>query len=177
MKQTISTALFLLFCTSQINAQIKTEIDNGIFVTFPVAPEYKTTTAASTYVTKTENCMFMVVIQRNAIPNYVEYVKAKQNWTDAEIAKVENSFLDNAAKGKLDYSGNKGAVSSIRVGKYSGRKIDYSAINPVTGERGKRYTKLFLVRDKAISFEAWFLHDNQTATQEKDQFLNSIKAQ
>ncbi len=85
--------------------------------------------------------------------------------------------MDNAVKGKLDYSGNKGAISAIKIGKYSGRKIDYSAINPATGERGKRYTKLFLVRDKAISFEVLFLNDNQTATKEKDQFLNSIQAQ
>lgn len=177
MRHPILTILLLLFSVLQLNAQTKKEVDNGIFVIFPVAPEYKTTTTASTYVVKTENCLFMALIQRNAIPNYATYVKAKQKWTDAEIEKVENSFLDNAVKGKLDYSGNKGTVSIIKIGKYSGRKIDYLAINPTTGERGKRFTKLFLVRDKAISFEVWFLNDNQAATIEKNQFLNSIQAQ
>jgi hypothetical protein len=177
MKHSFLASLLILSCISLLNAQTKKEVDNGIFVTFPVSPEYKTTTAASTYVGKTENCLFMVIIQRNAIPNYAEYVKAKQDWTDAEIEKVENSFLDNAVKGKLDYSGNKGIVSTIKIGKYSGRKIDYSAINPTTGERGKRFTKLFLVRDRAISFEVWLLKDSQIANIEKDKFLNSIQAQ
>ena len=176
MRHPILTTLLLLFCVFQLNAQIKREVDDGIFVTFPSAPEYKITTAASTYVVKSKNCLFMVIIQRNAIPNYTEYVKAKQKWTNAEIEKIENLFLDNAAKGKLDYSGNKGNVSTIKIDKYSGRKIDYSAINPSTGDRGKRYTKLFLIRDKAVCFEVWFLKDNQTAAQEKDQFLNSIQA-
>lgn len=177
MKHSFLTTLLILFFVSLLNAQIQKEVDDGIFVKFPGSPKYKITTAASTYVGKTENCLFMVIIQRNAIPNYVEYVKAKQKWTDAEIENVESSFLDNAVKGKLEYSGSKGTVSRIKMGKYRGRKVDYSAINPTTGERGKRFTKCFLVRDKAISFEVWFLNDNLTATHEKDEFLSSIQTQ
>ena len=167
----------LLCSTLQTNAQSKKEIDNGLFVTFPSEPEYKTTNSASTFVTKTENCLFMVLIQRNVIPKYAEYVKAKQKWSASEIAKVENSFLDNAVKGKLDYTGNSGKVNSIKVGKFSGREISYSAINPASGERGMRYTKLFLVRDKLISFEVWYLNDTENAKQERDNFLNSIRTQ
>jgi len=177
MKHIISKTLFLIFCVSQLNAQTKKEIDNGIFVTFPVDPNYTTTPTVSNYAAKTESCLFMVIIQRDVIPNYAEYVKARQKWTDAEIDKVESAFLDNAVKGKLDYTGNKGTVSIIKIGKYNARKIDYSAINPATGERGKRYTKLFLVRNKAVFFEVWSLSDNQTAIKEKDKFLNSIQAQ
>ncbi|CAI9429380.1 DUF1795 domain-containing protein [Candidatus Ornithobacterium hominis] len=175
MKYLIS--IIFLFGIFQTNAQTKKEIDNGLYVNFPSEPEYKTTNSASTYVTKSENCIFMVLIQRNAIPNYAEYVKAKQKWSASEIAKVENSFLDNAVKGKLDYTGNSGKVNSIKVGKFSGREISYSAINPASGERGMRHTKLFLVRDKAISFEVWYLNDTETAEQERDYFLNSIRTQ
>lgn len=177
MKNLILITFTLLCSILQTNAQTKKEIDNGLFVTFPSEPDYKTTNSASTFVTKTENCIFMVLIQRNAIPNYSEYVKAKQKWSASEIAKVENSFLDNAVKGKLDYTGNSGNVRSIKIGKFSGRDISYSAINPATGERGMRYTKLFLVRDKAISFEVWYLNDTKTAKLERESFLNSIKTQ
>lgn len=177
MKHFILITITLLCSILETNAQTKKEIDNGLFVTFPSEPEYKTTNSASTFVTKTENCLFMVLIQRNAIPNYDEYVKAKQKWSASEIAKVENSFLDNAVKGKLDYTGNSGKVNSIKIGKFNGREISYSAINPATGERGMRYTKLFLVRDKAISFEVWYLNDSETAKQEKESFLNSIRTQ
>lgn len=151
MKHLILFVPFIFACISQTNAQSKKEVDNGIFITFPSDPEYKTTNSASTFVAKTDNCFFMVLIQRNAIPNYAEYVITKQKWTVTEIQKVENSFLDNAVKGKLDYTGNTG--TSIKVGKFNGRQISYSAINPASGERGKRFTRLFLVRDKAISFE------------------------
>lgn len=177
MTHIISKVLFLIFSFSQLNAQTKKEIDNGIFVTFPVDPSYTTTTTVSNFVAKTASCLVMVIILRNVIPNYAEYVKARQNWTDAEIDKVESAFLDNAVKGKLNYTGNKGTVSIIKLGKYNGRKIEYSAINPATGERGKRYTKLFFVRNAAISFDVVFLKDNQTAIREKDKFLNSIQAQ
>jgi len=166
--------LILSFSLSFLNAQTQKEVDDNIFVTFPVSPEYKLTTEASTYISKTANCMFMVIIQRNAIPNYVQYVNAKQNWTAAEIEKVESSFLDNAVKGRLQYSENQGTSKPIKVGKYSGREIYYSAINPATGERGNRFSHIFLVRDKAISFEVWLLNNSLTANQEKDKFLNSI---
>jgi len=177
MKYTISKTIFLIFCVSQLNAQTKKEIENGIFVTFPVDPSYTTTITVSNFAAKTESCLFMVLIQRNVIPNYAEYVKARQKWTDAEIDKVENSLLDNTVKGKLYYTGNKGTVSIVKIGKYNGRKIEYSAINPATGERGKRYAKVFFVRNMVISFDVWFLKDNQTAIREKDKFLNSIKTQ
>lgn len=154
--------------------QSKKEIENGIFITFPVTPDYNASTQITTYVAKTDNCLFMTIVQRNIIPNYAQYVQAKMKWSKTEIKKVEDSFLDNVVKGKLDYTGNTGIVSEIKTGEFSGRKVEYSAVNPETGERGKRYTIMQFVRDKLVNFECWFLKDNETSKTEKDQFFNSI---
>ena len=64
----------------------------------------------------------------------------------------------------------------IKIGEFSGRKIEYSAVNSATGERGKRFTIMFLVRDRVVSFECWYLKENENAKKEKDKFLNSIKS-
>lgn len=167
--------LFLIILsTSLIFGQTKKEVENGLFVVFPATPEYQVNLEATSYAAKTKNCLFAVIVLRNKIPNYFQYVQAKKNWTESEIKKVEDSFLDNAVNGKLDYTGNKGTVSEIRIGEYCGRRIEYSAINPATGERGKRYSIMLLVRDKAVSFECWYLIDNEISKAEKDNFLNSI---
>ena len=119
----------------------------------------------------------MTIVQRNIIPNYAQYVQAKKKWSNAEIKKVENSFLDNAVKGKLDYTGNKGTISEISIGSFNGRKIEYNAINPATGERGKRFSISLLVRDRLVSFECWYLKETESAKSEKEKFLNSIKCE
>lgn len=174
MKHFLSVLLAII--SFSVYSQTQKEVENGIFVTFPNTPEYKATTQATTYIVKTENCLFMTIVQRNIIPNYAQYVQAKKKWTTAEIKKVEDAFLDNSVKGKLDYTGNKGTVSEIKIGEFSGRKIEYSAVNPATGERGKRFTIMFLVRDRVVSFECWYLKENENAKKEKDKFLNSIKS-
>jgi len=166
--------ILLAIISFSVYSQTQKEVENRIFVTFPTTPEYKTSSQATTYIAKTENCLFMTIVQRNIIPNYAQYIQAKKKWTNAEIKKVENSFLDNAVKGKLDYTGNKGTVSEISIGSFNGRKLEYSAINPATGERGKRFTILLLVRDKLVNFECWYLQDNDTSRIEKDNFQNSI---
>lgn len=180
MKKILLTALSILsflLIDLNTNAQTKKEIDNGLFVTFPNEPEYNITSTNSSFVAKTENGIYMVLIQRNAIPNYAEYLDAKRKWSVSEEEKIESLFLDNAIKGKLDYTGSKGTVNSIKVGKFSGRSVSYSAINPATGERGMRYMKIFLVRDKAIIFEVFQLNNSETGKQERMYFLNSIKTQ
>lgn len=168
--------LFFFFSLTAFAQSIK-EIENGIFVTFPTTVEYQASTQATTYVGKTDNCLFMTMVLRNQIPNYPKYVQAKKKWTSTEIKKVEDSFLDNAVKGKLDYTGNKGTVSEIKIGEFSGRRIEYSAVNPASGERGKRFTIMLLVRDKLVSFECWYLKETENAKIEKDKFLNSIKSE
>ena len=164
-------SLSTFFCFSQIQK----EVDNGIFVSFPNSPTYKTVQNSSTFSSKTESSLMMVLIQRNIIPDYPNYVLAQKKWTENERKKIANSFLDNAVKGKLDYTGNTGNVSEIKIGNFYGRKLSYSAINPTNGERGERYSIILLVRDKLINFECWQLNANSKFTTEKNNFLNSIK--
>lgn len=164
-------SLSTFFCFSQIQK----EVENGIFVSFPNSPTYKTVQNSSTFSSKTESSLMMVLIQRNIIPDYPNYVLAQKKWTENERKKIANSFLDNAVKGKLDYTGNTGNVSEIKIGNFYGRKLSYSAINRTNGERGERYSIILLVRDKLINFECWQLNANSKFTTEKNNFLNSIK--
>ena len=168
--------LFLLtLTTSLIFGQTEKEIENGIFVTFPTNPQYQANADATSYIATTDNCIFMGMVLRSQIPNYPQYVQARKKWTTSEIKMVEDSFLDNAVKGKLDYIGKQNSSSSeIKIGDFRGRKMEYSAINPVTGERGKRFSIMLLVRDKVVSFECWYLIDNESSRIEKDSFLKSI---
>lgn len=170
--------LLILYClilsSNFIFGQITKEVENGIFVTFPTNPEYTLTSKSTSYSCKTDNCMFMVIMQKNIIPNYEKYLASKKNWSAAEIKTVEDSFLDSAVKGKLDYTGNEGQVIKIRKGPFNAREVSYSAINPATGERGKRFSTIILVRDKLVSFEVFFLLDNSSAEREKNLFLESI---
>ena len=173
MKQ-IFTLLFSFTCFVGFS-QTQKEVVNGIFVTFPTTVEYRGNTQSTTYIGKTENCLFMSLVLRNAIPNYAQYVQAKKKWTKAEIKKVEDAFLDNAVKGKLYYLGSKGTITEIKIGEFRGRKIEYSAVNPVNGERGKRFSIMLLVRDNLVTFECMYLKETESAKTEKDKFLNSIK--
>lgn len=173
MKNTI-TVLLLFLSISAIYGQVKKEIENGIFITFPNEPKYQATTQATTYIASTENCLFISIVQRNVIPNYPQFLKDKKNWSNEQLKKVEDSFLDNAVKGKLDYTGNQGEVSDIKVGDFRGRKIEYSAVNPVTGKRGKRYSVILLVRDRMISCDAILNNELPISAKEKESFLNSI---
>lgn len=165
---------FLALVSNLIFGQNTKEVENGIFVTFPTSPAYTLTSKTPAYTSKTENCLFIVLIQPNIIPNYDKYLESKKNWTPNELKTVEDSFLDGAVKGKLDYTGNKGQVLEIRKGPFNAREVSYSAINPATGERGKRFSTIILVRDKLVSFEVFFLLDNSSAEREKNLFLESI---
>lgn len=174
MKRLFSLVLFIHIFSTLVFCQVEKEVDNGIFVTFPKAPEYSANLSASTYIAKTNNCIYIVLLQRNIIPNYNQYVVARKNWTNAEIKIVEDSFLDNAVKGKLDYTGSVGTVNEITIGRYRGRKTEYSAINPVTGEKGRRFSIVLLVRDKLINFDCWLLNDTTDSITQKNEFFNSI---
>lgn len=158
------------FCFSQVQK----EIENGIFINFPNTPTYKTVQNASTYISKTDNCFFMVIVQRDILPDYPNYLLAQKKWTETERKQVIDSFLDNAVKGKLDYTGNSGEVSEIKIGKFYGRKLSYSAMNPASGERGERFSIILLVRDKLLNFECWYLNNSSNSETEKNNFLNSI---
>lgn len=175
MKKVLLT--MFLFCSLFALGQSKKEIDDGIFVTFPTIPEYEANTKTTTYIAKTDNCLYMTIVQLNVIPNYPQYVQAKKKFTAAEIKKIEDSFLDNVVQGKLGYTDSKGSISEIKMGQFSGRKVEYSALNIATGERGKRFAVLLMVRNQLINFECFYLLDNEVSKIEKDKFLNSIQIQ
>ena len=175
MRYVLTFVVLFLFVFS-LEAQVKKEVDNGVFVTFPSDPTYNPAYPASVYMTATENCVLMAMIQRNAIPSdmYSEYIKAKQHMSNAEIEKIESGFLDNAVKGMVDLQGNTGVVKPIKVGKYSGREVFSSMINPATGNRTKTFFKSFLIRDKMLTFYVLYQKDNKEAEREREMFLNSI---
>ncbi len=168
--------LFVISISCFYYSQIKKEVENGIFINFPKNPIYKNVQNASTYSLKTENSLLMVIIQREFIPDYPNFLIAEKKWSEDQRKKIINSFLDNAVKGKLNYTGNIGTVSEIKMGKYYGRKLSYSAINPASGERSERFSILLLVRDRMINFECWQMRSNKNFTIEKNEFLNSIIA-
>lgn len=169
-----NTLIFLTISISIFGQGIKKEVENGIFVIFQVTPKYQTTTEASSYAAKTMNCYYMVLIQRNAIPNYPEFLKAEKTWTEAQRKQFRDALLNNAVKGKLGYTESIGKISEIKKGSFYGRKVEYSAINPATGENGKRYLVILSVRDRLVSFECVLMQDTDEAISEKDKFINSI---
>lgn len=167
----------LIFCISSFLcfSQVQKEVDNGIFVSFPNSPTYKAVQNATTFSSKTENSIMMVIVQRNFVPDYPNFLIAQKKWTAIERKKIADTFLDNVVKGKLDYTGNTANVSEIKLGNFFGRKLSYSAINPTNGERSERYSIILLVRDKILNFECWELNKNSNFVNEKNNFLNSIK--
>lgn len=105
-----------------------------------------------------------------AIPQYAEFVKLKQN----DQIKLIGQYLDNYIQGKLSYTNADAKAKTINVGRYQGREVDYKAVNPASGQIGKRYTKAIIVNDRLISFECWFLSETSTANAQKAKFFTSI---
>ena len=71
-------------------------------------------------------------------------------------------------------SGNEAQVQPIKKGNFYGRKMSYSAINPATGEVGKRNVVVLAVRGQIVAFMCMQLNDSQVAHSEVNTFLNSI---
>lgn len=174
MKRTLILLSVLLLVTSTFGQATRKEVENGIFVTFSNVPEYKVTTEASAYSSKTENCFYVVLIQRNAIPNYPEFVKAEKTWTETQKKQFRDKLLDSTVKGHLDYIGVTGKVTEIKKGNFYGRKVEYSAVNPANGENGKRCLVFLSVRDKMLNFSCMLLKDNSKSLLEEEKFINSI---
>ena len=70
----------------------------------------------------------------------------------------------------------KGNSKDIKIGKYAGKKISFSAINPRTGERTNREVIVISVKEKAIMFLAMYnkVTVSNSAKVEVEKFLNSI---
>ncbi|MDM1384529.1 hypothetical protein HX024_17865 [Myroides marinus] len=168
--------LFLiLYSSSTVVAQNKKEVTDGIFVTFPSTPEYKALQGNLTYSGKTENALYMAIVVKNVIPNYSEYVQAQKTWSEKEKQQIIDALLDNAVRGKLDYTDSQGSSNKIKKGNYQGRTIQYQAINPLTGNKGNVNSTILLVRNSLVSFEVWNTkEESSSASKEREKFLNSI---
>ena len=151
------------------------EVDNGIYVDFPITPKYTFDANNSHYVAVTDNCMLFVLIHRNAIPDYGKYFIASQKWSEIERKNVSEVFLDSVIKGRMHFVNGVNNAKQIMLGPYYGRKMIYSAINPVTGVRGKRISQFYLIKDKIVSFDCWIIEDNLAAYKEMNLFYGSIR--
>jgi len=168
-------SLVLLCCANLISGQTKKEVFDGIFVTFPKAPEYSINQGMSTYSAQTTNALYLVFVRRNAIPNYSDYVQAQKKWTQKDKEEVVDALLDNTVKGKLDFVGIKGKSSKIKLHGYDGRTITYQAINPITGQSSKVHTTILLVRSSLVILDTWNIKDeSKEVEQERSKFFNSI---
>lgn len=167
----------LVLLTSYISSsQVRKEVDNGIFVTFPSAPTYTAQSYVTTYSKITDNVSYAVSIIRDAFPKYEEYLKAQKSMSASEKALVTDNFLNNMVEGVLKQSEAKGNSKDIKIGKYVGKKICFSAINPRTGERTEREVIVISVKEKAIMFLAIQnkVTISNSAKAEVEKFFNSI---
>jgi len=175
----LATLLLLpLFLSAQ---WMEKEVGNNIYVQFPSNPEYKISKGVpgaysymASYTAKTENCLFMVLILNDVMPNYPEFMRLSKDRQQL----AENKLLDGFMEGKLSITDNTPNNNKhIKLGVYNGRECSYSAIMPATGERCKRFSKVFLIKNKSFQFECWFLKNapDDAASKEKDIFFNSLK--
>ncbi|SFN09708.1 hypothetical protein SAMN05421741_101110 [Paenimyroides ummariense] len=168
--------IFALLISYISFSQVRKEVDNGIFVTFPTVPTYTIKGYVTTYSKITENVSYAVSVIRDAFPKYDEYLKAQINFTSSEKALVTNNFLNGLVEGTLKQSDAEGTTKDIKIGQYSGKKVVFSAINPTTGERTNREVIIISVKEKAIVFLA--MHNkvsvSNSAKLEVEKFLNSI---
>ncbi len=156
MKIKVLTLLLLmpLFLSAQ---WIEKEVGNNIYVKFPSNPEYKINSGIAgkcsyiaSYMAKSENCMFIIIIMGDVIPDYPVFL----GLSNVNKKKLEDKFLDEYVVGKLSITDNTSDNSKhIKLDEYNGRECTYSAINPAIGERCKRFSKTFLIKNKTYSFE------------------------
>ena len=166
------TIIFSLLLTTSLFSQVKKEVDNGVWVTFPNTPIYQTEQGARQYITQTDNAIFMSIIAD--IPRRAEYLIAEKNFSEAEKKEVAESFLNHFIQGALADSESEPEIQSIKKGKFYGKKYSFSAINPMNGEITDRGNVILFVRGKAISFQCVLMNNSSKAHLEKNSFLNSI---
>ena len=174
MKKIILAFILTLLgiCAYSQDNWINKEVGNNIFVKFPSSPNYtyKSQEKSGIFGAKTENCLFMAMIQFGIIPYYSEFIKLQVS----DQGKVLNQLLDNYIKGRSLMTNKEILSKSIKLGTFTGRELTYGAVNPVTGEVGQRFSKVFVVNDKIYSFECWYLNNSTQSENEKNMFLNSI---
>ena len=164
--------IITLFTSLSLFSQVRKEVENGIWVTFPKNPQYSVAQGARQYSAQTDNAVCMV--QSVDLPQRSQYLVAERNFSETQKKEVADSFLNNYTQGVMASSGNTAQISSIKKGAYYGRKINYSAVNPATGEVTQRSSIVLFVRAKVVSVECIAMNNSSKATTEMNSFLNSI---
>ena len=88
--KTITIILSFLLTTS-LFCQVKKEVENGVWVTFPNTPIYQTEQGARQYITQTDNAIFMAIIAD--IPRRAEYLIAEKTSLKQRRKRLQKVFL------------------------------------------------------------------------------------
>jgi len=166
--------IITLFTSFSLFSQVRKEVENGIWVTFPKNPQYSVAQGARQYIAQTDNAVCMV--QSIDLPQRSQYLVAERNFSETQKKEVADSFLNNYTQEVMASSGNTAQVSPIKKGTHYGRKISYSAVNPATGEITQRSSIVLFVRAKVVSIECIAIDNREQAITEMNLFLNSITA-
>ena len=170
----IKLFIITLFSSISLFSQVRKEVENGIWITFPKNLQHSVAQGTRQYITQTDNAVYMV--QSIDLPQRSQYLIAERNFSETKKKEVADSFLNNYTQGVMAFSGNTAQVSPIKKGTHYGRKISYSAINPITGEVTKRCSVVLFVRAKVVSIECITIDNREQAITEMNLFLNSITA-
>ena len=164
--------IITLFTSFSLFSQVRKEVENGIWMTFPKNPQYSVKQGIQQYITQTDNVVCMV--QSIDLPQRSQYLVAEKNFSEAEKKEVADSFLSNYTQRVMVSSGNTARISPIKKGAHHGRRISYSAINPATGEITQRSSIVLFVHAKVVSIECITINNSSQAIAEINLFLNSI---
>lgn len=174
IKITCVLLFVILLCSNAQNWKRK-NVGNNVSASFPCDVSYELKNndgkQIGTYICRTQDCAFMVMVFYDMIPNYPNFV----NWKKEEQNSIVKILLDNVAKGKLMYSNSKTNIESYKINGFQARKIAYSGVNPATGDVGKRYSTMILVNNKVFTFDCWYLSSEPKCNTEKETFFNSIR--
>lgn len=124
------TIIFSFLLTTSLFSQVKKEIDNGVWVTFPDTPVYNVAQGMRQYATATEEVLFLVQITE--IPNRVEYLTMERNLSESEKKQLADRLLNGFVQGVMANSGNEAQVQPIKKGNFYGRKMSYSVTQLLT---------------------------------------------
>lgn len=173
MKQII--LLMITFFVNFSYSQIKKEVDNGVFITFPSSPEFKLGDNFRSYSTANNNAVFMVLVAGPS-PDYTQYLKNVHKLSFDEKEQIKESTLDSFIRGFLGQTVSKGKIDNILVGNYSGKKVKYSAIHPTLGERTNREMLVLYIKGKIICLNVFYneISPSQISKNQVDNFFNSI---
>lgn len=106
------TIIFSLLLTTSLFSQVKKEVDNGVWVTFPDTPVYNVAQGMRQYATAREEVLFLVQITE--IPNRVEYLTMERNLSESEKKQLSDRLLNGFVQGVMANSGNEAQVQPIK---------------------------------------------------------------